>query len=191
MDAIETRTIEHDGQTYRIRIYAVTDVPNPLDDWSEMGTILSLNRKHVNFNPARIESSIENNPDAVPLSYFEHGQCLWSVAGELPAHLRCPWDPIAFAGVWLPDAATLESAKNYGGRTRHHFMRKPARQACDAYTQWCNGDIYGYEIERITSCGHCGSEQASVIDSLWGCYGLDYCLGEAMSAVASPRNKAA
>ena len=86
----------------------------------------------------------------MPLSYYEHGLCLWSVAGELPAGARCPWDSVAFAGVWLPDAETLASARNYGGRTRRHFMRKRARQACDAYTQWCNGDVYGYEIERVT-----------------------------------------
>ena len=38
MDAIETKTIEHDGQTYRIAIYPDADAPNPLEDWSEMGT---------------------------------------------------------------------------------------------------------------------------------------------------------
>jgi hypothetical protein len=52
MEAIETKTVEQDGQTYRISIYADPDAVNPLDDWSEMGTILSLNRRHVNFDPA-------------------------------------------------------------------------------------------------------------------------------------------
>jgi hypothetical protein len=182
MDAIETRTIERDGLTYRIRIYPDPDVPNPLDDWSEMGTILSLNRRHINFDPAGVDAAIEHNPDAVPLSYFEHGLCRWSVTGELPAGCRCPFDSVALAGVWLPDAETLASAKSYGGFTRRMFMRKRARQACDAYTQWCNGDVYGYEVERITVCDCCGSEQASVVDSLWGCYGLDYCLSEAEAA---------
>ena len=95
----------------------------------------------------------------MPLSYFEHGLCLWSVAGELPAACRCPWDSVGFAGIWLPDAETLESARNYGGRTRRHFMRKRARQACDAYTQWCNGEVYGYEIERVTVCPCCDEER--------------------------------
>ena len=47
MDAIETKTIERHGQTYRIAIYHDADAPNPLEDWDEMGTILSLNRRHV------------------------------------------------------------------------------------------------------------------------------------------------
>ena len=151
MDAIATETVEQNGHTYRIRIYPDPDVPNPLEDWDEMGTILSLNRRHRNFDPAGVESAIENNPDAVPLSYFEHGRCLWSVAGELPPSARCPWDSVAFAGVWLPDEQTLASGRHYGGSTRRHFMRKRARQACEAYSQWCNGEVYGYEVERVVT----------------------------------------
>jgi hypothetical protein len=190
MDAIETKTVEQDGQTYRIAIYADADATNPLEDWDEMGSILSLNRRHVNFDPAGIDAAINGNPDAVPLSYYEHGPCLWSVAGELPAGARCPWDSVGFAGVWLPDALTLESARNYGGRTRRYFMRKRARRACESYTQWCNGNIYGYEIERVMPCGHCGSDQPETLDSCWGFFGLDTCLGEAEAAVRAWRTAA-
>src|SRR5271157_1187896 len=200
MDAIETETIEQDGQTYRLAVYADPDASNPLEDWSEMGRLLSLNRRHGNFDPAGVEDALENNPDAVKLSYFEHGQCLWSVAGELPATARCRFDSVSFAGVWLPDSETLASARNYGGRTRQLFMRQRARQACDAYTQWCNGDVYGYEVERVTTCyevervttcAHCGEESKEPLDSCWGFYGLDYCLGEAKAAVEAMAKKAA
>ena len=100
-----------------------------------MGTILSLNRRHRNFDPAGVEDAIENHPDAVPLSYFEHGLCLWTVAGELPPGPAVLGIRVSFAGVWLPDAEMLDS-HNYGGRTRQLFMRPRARQACEAYTQW-------------------------------------------------------
>jgi hypothetical protein len=183
MEAVETTAIEKDGQTYRIRIFHEQDAPNPLDDWSEMGTILSLNRRHINFDPAGVEQGISSNPDAVPLSYYEHGLSLWAVAGELPAATQCPWDSVSFAGVWLPDAETLKSAKPYGGRTRQLFMRERARQACEAYTQWCNGDIYGYEIERVVACNACGAEKSESLDSCWGFYGLDCCRAEAKEAI--------
>lgn len=191
MEAIETKTIEQDGQTYRIRIYPDTDASNPLEDCYEMGMILSLDRVHRRFDPAAVEEAIEHNPDAVPLSYFEHGLCRWSVAGELPDDASYQWDSVVFTGIWLPDAETLESAKTYGGRTRRHFMRKRARQACDVYTQWCNGEVYGYDIERITTCPHCGEEAEESLDSCWGFYGLDYCLVEATAAVAARTPRAA
>jgi hypothetical protein len=185
MDVIETETVKQDGHTYRIAIIPDGETPNPLEDWSEMGTVLSLNRRHINFDPEGVADAIGNNPDAVPLSYFEHGRCLWCVSGELPALARCPWDSAGLAGVWLPDVATLASARHYGGSTRQHFMRKRARLACDAYTRWCNGEVYGYEIERITACDCCHTENAERVESCWGFYGREECLAEARAAVAA------
>jgi hypothetical protein len=187
MEPIEMKTIVQGGRTYRLRIFHDEDAPNPLTDWSEMGTILSLNRRHVNFDPAGVEAAFEHNPDAVPLSYFEHGGCLWTVAGELPATARCPWDSVDFAGVWLPDAETLNSGGRYGGRTRQLFMRERARQACDAYTQWCNGEVYGYEVLRVSACDACGSARTTFFDACWGFYGLDHCLSEATGVIQAQR----
>ena len=103
---------------------------------------------------------------------------------------RCPWDSVSFAGVWLPDAETLDSARNYGGRTRQLFMCRRARQACEAYTQWCNGEVYGYEVERVTTCKQCDGEDATFVDSGWEIYGLDPCLSEAQAAVTTSREPA-
>ena len=184
MDAYETETIEHDGQRYRITVYPDGDASSPLD-WCEMGTILSLNRRHGNFDPNGIDDAIANNPDAVPLSYYEHTLSRWSVAGELPAPCRCPWDSVPFAGVWLPDDQTLASARNYGGWTRRQFMRIRARQACEVYTQWCNGDIYGFEIARIALCPCCGEDKEEPVESCWGFYGLEHCRSEARAMLAA------
>jgi hypothetical protein len=65
-------------------------------------------------------------------------------------------------------------------------MRKRARQACDAYTQWCNGEVYGYEVTRVNPCRACGSEDSRVVESCWGFYGLDDCLSAATAAASSP-----
>jgi hypothetical protein len=184
MEAIETLTIEQNGLTYRISLFPDADAGNPLDEWSEMGRILSLNRRHCNFDPDGIDAALASNPDAVPLSYYEHGLCLWSVAGELPVGARCPWDSVALAGIWLPDAETLVAARPYGGWTRSQFMRRRARQACNAYTQWCNGEVYGFVVERIAVCPCCDEEQAAHVDSCGGFFGMDECRSEAKAAIA-------
>ena len=183
MEAIESKTIVAGGDAYRITIYYDEDSPNPLDDWSEMGTILSLNRRHRNFEPDRIVAAVEHDVDAVKLSYFEHGRCLWSVAGEQPAAARCPWNSVPFAGVWLPDAITLASAACYAGRTRELFLRKRARDACNAYSKWCNGDVYGYIVERIVECPTCDESQIEKLSSCWGFCELDECRSDAIAAV--------
>jgi hypothetical protein len=185
MDAIETKTVERNGQTFRITIYPDGAPPNPLDDWCEMGRIFSLSPRHANFDPIMVELALDADPDAVKLSYYEHGACRWSVAGELPSHLRCPFDSVSFAGLWLPDAATLASAGDYRGRTRRCFMRQRARQACAAYTAWCNGEVYGFVIDRMVTCPCCGQERADPVDNRWGFYGLVNCLNAATVALAA------
>jgi hypothetical protein len=190
MKPIHTEKAERCGETYRIRIYPDPDAPNPLEAWAEMGVILSLNPRHVHFDRAGVSAAIDGNPDAVPLAYFEHGMCRWSVAGELPAACRCSWDSVPFAGIWLPDAATLTSAARYGGRTRQLFMRRRARQACDVYTDWCNGEAYGYEVAKVGACPCCGNEKAEPVDACWGYFGLDECLNQAR-AMLPPAQSAA
>lgn len=185
MHAIETRTFEQNGRTYRLSLFHDHDAPNPLDEWSEMGTILSLNRRHNNYDPEGVGRAIEGNPDAVPLGYHEHGLCLWTPADELPDLDRCPWDSVSVAGVWLPDAGTLASARHYGGRTRRLFLMKRARQSCEVYSMWCNGQVYGYEVELIVVCPCCDQEQPRPIGSCWGFYGLDSCLSEATACISS------
>jgi hypothetical protein len=182
--AIESETVELDGQTYRISISLDDAPPNPLEDWSEMGTILSLNRRHVNFDPAGIGEAI-NDPDAVPLGYFEHGRCLWSVAGELPPVACCPWDSMPFAGLWLPDDATRDSASGYGDPERRSFLRERARQASDVYSQWCNGEVSAYEIRRVTIGSGSGEEQAEIIDRCGGFYEREDCWNAARAALTA------
>ena len=84
MDAIETRTVEQDGHIYRIRIHADSDAPNPLKDWDEMGTILSLNRRHSNFDPA----GVPGNPvwHLAPREMGWEGKTL----GEICAQIKDP-----------------------------------------------------------------------------------------------------
>ena len=53
--------------------------------------------------------------------------------------------------------------------------------------QWCNGEVYGYEVERVTTCKQCDGEDATFVDSGWENYGLDPCLSEAQAAVTTSR----
>ena len=97
----------------------------------------------------------------------------------------CPFDSVPFAGIWLPDDATRALASNYHGRTRRRFLRQRACQACDVYTDWCNGDVYGFAIDRLSTCACCGEERTEQVESCWGFYGLDACRAEAGAVIAS------
>ncbi len=79
---------------------------NPLEDCDGMGKIYSLNSRHINsISMDELERYIEDDPFAVTLSYFEHGQCAWSVSGDKPRGTEgdWQWDGVDLAGIWIPD----------------------------------------------------------------------------------------
>ena len=52
------------------------------------------------------ESRLLGDPDAVLLDCYQHGGCIWSLAGT---GTQCRWDTSTGAGVWVPDSeARLE-----------------------------------------------------------------------------------
>jgi len=112
--ATEVRIPDGIGKTMTLlgdRIVFVTiahdDSPmHPLDDCDGMGHIYSLSRKHESYNYAGVHEALNSNPDVVPLSYFEHGNCIWDVRGSSMSNWPdFNWDGVDFAGVWIPDKA--------------------------------------------------------------------------------------
>ncbi len=59
------------------------------------------------------------------------------------------------------------------------------KEGDEVYAQWADGDVWGFVIEKVDYCPCCGSDTSEEVDSLWGCYGYDYCLSEAREAVAA------
>lgn len=91
--------------------------------------------------------------DNVALSYFEHGNCLWGVAGTMGNMPDFMWDGTSMAGYWEPDKYLLEQLTDEGldapdkERERRERLEEWAKQACEVYTSWCNGEVYWYQVE--------------------------------------------
>lgn len=155
------------------------DCPNPCEDMDGMGHIRSLSTKHINnISVEEAESLLQDDPDVVPLSYFEHGLCLWDVQhGERIS--RCPdmrWDGMQFAGVWVPDACCRDEINYVGKNKAKRRLRavELAEQCCKEYTAWANGDCWGVYVDVFDKEG-----KRIADDSCWGHIGWDWA-GEAM-----------
>lgn len=127
--------------------------------------------------------------DLVPLGYFEHGMCLWHVSDEIPRGTEGDyrWDGINFAGFWEPDEVLLKEVEGLGPVDRRKKMVQFARQACDVYTDWCNGQVYGYVVEAYTHrlpydrLRDYRYDAPEYDDSCWGFYGWSDFEGEVKS----------
>jgi hypothetical protein len=142
------------GATTSAQIVFVTighdeDCPDPTDD-DGMGKVHSFSNRHVNHMD--YEEGLEilkSNPDAVALSYFEHGLCQWSVAADRRGKSGMYWefDGVDLAGVWVPDKYTTEAYDpNTMGDRRDWFVEQ-AKSTCEVYTEWVNGNCYHYSVE--------------------------------------------
>jgi hypothetical protein len=76
---------------------------------------------------------------AFTLSYSEHGQCEWGVAGTISMP---DFDSASFAGLLVWE----QHPKDLGPKT-YEDREKEAIATCAVYTAWCNGAIYEWRIE--------------------------------------------
>lgn len=134
-------TVQHDPDT--------EDPSNNGDDgrWK----IYSFCKRHVNFKDpeeflidqdtetvkAEIQAKLESGL-AFFLSYYEHGLCMWSLAGTGP---QCQWDSVSKAGI----AIWEEPEENNGAKT-YDDRAKDCKVELEEYTDWCNGNCYYYRI---------------------------------------------
>ncbi len=105
------------------------------------------------------------------LSYFEHGQCQWMLSDEPRGALAGDWrwDGVDVAGVLMWE----HPLDDLGPRTKQD-RRADAAAFVRTYTQWCNGETYGYTItdsddQVVGSCfGFIGADHlvSSVLDDL-------------------------
>ena len=160
---------------FKVCIETDSDANNPCEEQDGLGFIHSFSTRHGNYlDPDKAFEMKEADPDVVPLSYFEHGQCMWMIAdGPTPAGVEFQFDGRRYAGIWVPDDCIRESYRGQDGKSRAEWMRDQADRCCEIYTAWCNGDIYQYTIE---------DEDGDVVESLCGTYYLDHCTAEAKSA---------
>jgi len=122
-----------------------------LDDW------FRVRRWHSGIGPQRslipanvgVRSKLRAGT-AFPLSYHEHGRCIWSLGGGGP---RCPWDTVDGAGV-VYFSGDLKDLKGM------NYEQRAASAAAylEEYTAWCNGDFLWYTAEEpdgthVDSCG--------------------------------------
>jgi len=156
---------------------------NPCTDQDGFGHIYSFCSRHCNFKDPRIlsEDFFKDNPHCIPLSYFEHGECLWGVAGTLSNTPDFRWDGVEIAGYWEPDKCLLDEVTELTPEAARARMEEFATQACETYTQWCNGEgsaLYDRRSDYRYS-------STVLEDSLGGLYGWDYAESELNTALAN------
>lgn len=117
---------------------------------------------------------------AFPLFMFSHSGTAYQVGapvapGERPVNpFSCPWDSGRVG--WLFVKLSEIAPRNMRRAEKLAKAAECARITCEVYTQWANGEVYGYVIEDA---------DGDTLDSCWGFIGYsddEYLLGERKTA---------
>lgn len=109
------------------------------------------------------------DPDAVLLSYYEHGGRAYSILyqNNFPDQR---WDVVDGGAVWIPDDHLRNvEAKGLTGKKRRAKMEQWARECVDTYNDWLIGDCWGVVVQT-------NDEDGTHIDddACWGYIGSDW-----------------
>lgn len=118
------------------------------------------------------------HPDVLAtLSYYEHGRVKWMV-GESTVPDFGGWDTVGLAGVIVWDGGNDERAWWYDeldDEKRAAILDGIA----EAFTDWSNGECYGYILEVLDECNLGFDHAGEHVDSCWGYVGIEW-LGDAV-----------
>ncbi len=118
--------------------------PNAWDGW----TMYSFNTKHSHFkdpgqfDQAQLEEWFEKG-SAYKLGYYEHGGSLWFLKGENPVGAGDVFDSVEYAGVLIWEGSDIAGLY---GKDKSKF-EESARTYCKTFTQWENGQVYGFTVK--------------------------------------------
>ena len=107
----------------------------------------------------------------IPLGLYDHSGISMYAGGGAHWSDAAGWDSGTVGFIY----DTPESRQETGCDTPE-LIEQALRQEVETYDQYLRGDVYGYVA------GNPDSGAESHHDSLWGMYGLDYCIEEAKQA---------
>lgn len=177
--------------TYRLRLEQDRDPQSP-EEWGNTDVFLVANiPRNLEVAPPTHEGKrLSDDPRAlVELGYLVfpvRGYVHSGVALSLPdesGRSGYPFDDLFDSG-WAgfvavhPRAFTSDTDEStkawrehyHPGKTDDQIARVMAASEIATWNQYLSGDIWGYIVERVTTCDQ-GDEHAEQVDSCWGYYG--------------------
>lgn len=151
---------------YRLTIEQDETALNPCE-W-ERFKVVSFNRHHIDYSKESfdlelLKEKIANNR-AWMLDYFEHGGCEWSLSEAIS---KFRFDCVSCGGIlfYTDEEETVSTPKE---------IKQQARDFIATYTQWCNGQVFQFKLEKVdmTCCVTCerAFNNDELIESMSGFY---------------------
>lgn len=180
-------TYEHDGCTINIMEDECVDSPREICD--NLSTMVFLHKRHQlgdeghgyksenygGWHSLKKAIMKDHSPATIVAVYMMDHSGLTITVNPDHFHAADPqgwdWGQIGWAFITRDKALSEYGGKNLSAKKREKALKRLLGEV-ETYDQFIRGEVYGYEVTDANG---------EFVDSLWGCYGMDYTKEEAES----------
>ena len=151
-------------------------------EWDNLTIIVTIKNNHNDIGDIQENSSEElrelledkKAKFAMPLYIYEHsGMALKCFEDKTMVGYpyNDQWDAGCIGMVFTTEALLKEAGLfNSTKKEIIEYMKAEV----DTYSQWCNGECYGFRLSKWSKCDKCNQLEDKEIDSCFGYYGYDH-----------------
>lgn len=177
---METEVLLPDNRVFRL---VQDENPESPREWSNLGTMACFHKRYclgdkdVPFTSdqfdswSEMEDHIWKDLDAavvLPLYLYDHSGITMNTTG-----FSCRWDSGQVGFIYVTKDKIME---DYGVKSIRRELKEKVEKMLinevETYDQYLTGDVYGFEIIKITKCDQ-GHEHEETEDSCYGFFGDD------------------
>ena len=151
--------------------------PREFQNFSIIATVLQRNHTIGDFEFNNSDELKEYLKEQKPvyqmkLYIYEHSGISLECFEDSPKY---PYDDQWDAGCIGVVFTTKKLLKDNGmDKLPKENIIKQMKAEVKLYSDWCNGDCYGYRLVKLSKCDKCDQSQDEEIDSCYGFYGYDH-----------------
>lgn len=166
------------------------DDPESPRSWDNLGTMACFHRRYSVPNETGLDSAdygswdelkaaiVKQYDPAVILPVYAYDHSVLDISTRIePYWWHAAWDAGQLGFIFVSkEKARREHGWKVLTRERRAQLAEQLHAEVKTYSQWVNGDVYGYIIE---------DENGGEVDACWGFYGCDEALQAAREAAAA------
>jgi hypothetical protein len=156
-----------------LRVYADEDPQSPRE-WDNLGKIIGWHKRYKigdenHFStPDDFYAWLKTHPSIVlSLHMFDHSGLMFNTTG-----FSDPWDSMQVGYIYAElSRVRSEYCKKRISKKTVELVRRELQSEVEIYSQYVNGEVYGFTLGKIFTCENCEEERCETVDSCWGFYG--------------------
>ena len=170
---------EHTKEQEKLEIMIDDSCESPRE-WDNLTVIVTIENNRNAIGDFQVNSSEElrqmledkKAKYAIPLYMYEHsGISLKCFEEKVEYPYNDQWDAGCIGMVFTTEELLKDTGLTH--MTKNEVIDQMKAEV-NVYSNWCNGECYGFRLSKVSDCDKCNQTVEQEIDSCYGFYGYDH-----------------